>query len=409
MSTTEPRRIGPLLATLLVAGNMIGSGLYLLPASLAPFGTSSLLGWIAATAGALAIAGVFAVLGRLRPGADGLLAYPREGLHPAAGFVAWAAYWVSCWGGNIAIALAAVGYLAALVPGLGGPGPTLAGVLGLTWLLVAINMLGARRVAGFGAVALVLGLVPVLAATALGLAAFDPALFAAHWIPPGQSLGHSLPAVVVLVFWAFLGLECANAAAAKVDNPGRNLPIAALCGVALAGGVYILACVAIQGVIPGEQLARSTAPFADVVSRLAGPLAGGLIAACAALKTCGTLAGWILVTAETGRAGAHAGYLPRFLSEADPAATPRRGLVLTGLLMTLVAFVTAAPALSGQFNTLIGWSVALFMLVYGLCAAALIREARVIADPGRRLAVRLLAIAALLFSAWVVWVWAAGL
>ncbi|HYE46799.1 MAG TPA: amino acid permease [Caulobacter sp.] len=397
------KRMGPLLATLLVAGNMVGSGLYLLPTSLAPVGTSSILAWIVAAGGALAIAGVFAVLGRLRPEADGVLAYPRESLHPAAGFAAWAAYWVSGWAGNVAIALAAIGYLASLFPVLAGL--TIVSLLVTIWAFVAVNMLGARSVARFGGATLVVGLIPVAAATVLGLLAFNPDLFAAAWSPGGKALTETLPPAVVLVFWAFLGLESANAVAAKVKNPARDLPIAALAGVGLAAAVYILACLAVQGVIPPGELARSTAPFADVVTRLAGPVAGAIVAGCAALKALGTLAGWILVTAETGRAGAAAGYLPKMLSEADPAVTPRRGLILSGVLMTGAALVTVTPGLGEQFNLLIGFSVALFMLVYGLAAAALIRDARAIADPGRRLATRALAVAALLFSAWVVWVW----
>jgi arginine:agmatine antiporter len=395
--------MGPALAALLVAGNMIGSGLFLLPASLADVGSSSLLAWIIAAGGALAIAGVFAILGRLRPDADGVLDYPRLALHPATGPVAWAAYWVSGWAGNVAIALAALGYLASLFPVLGGM--TLVGLLVIMWLFVGLNMLGARGVAGFGGVSLVLGLIPVLAATVLGLLHFNPELFTAAWNPSAKPLTQTLPPTVVLVFWAFLGLESANAVAAKVRDPARDLPRAALLGVGLAALVYILACVAVQGVLTPAELKASSAPFADVVTRLAGPIAGAVIAGCAAVKAMGTLGGWILVTAETGRAGAAAGYLPKFLSESDPEVTPRRGLILTGVLMTLTAFVTISPALSAQFNFIIGLSVAMFMLVYGLAALALIREARAIASPGKRLAARAIAVLALVFSAWIVVVW----
>ena len=400
---TTARRMGPALAALLVAGNMIGSGLYLLPASLADVGSSSLLAWLIATGGALAIAGVFAILGRLRPEADGVLDYPRLALHGATGPIAWAAYWVSGWAGNVAIALAALGYLASLFPVLGGM--TLVGLLVIMWLFVGLNMLGARGVAGFGGVSLALGLIPVIAATVLGLLHFNPELFTAAWNPSAKPLTQTLPPTVVLVFWAFLGLESANAAAAKVRDPARDLPRAVLLGVSLAALVYILACVAVQGVLTPAELKASSAPFADVVTRLAGPIAGAVIAGCAAVKAMGTLGGWILVTAETGRAGAAAGYLPKFLSESDPEVTPRRGLIVTGLLMTLIAFVTISPALSAQFNFIIGLSVALFMLVYGLAALALIREARAIASPARRLAARAIAVLALVFSAWIVVVW----
>ena len=319
---TPARRMGPALAALLVAGNMIGSGLYLLPASLADVGSSSLLAWIIAAGGALAIAGVFAILGRLRPDADGVLDYPRLALHRSTGPVAWAAYWVSGWAGNVAIALAALGYLASLFPVLGGM--TLVGLLVIMWLFVGLNMLGARGVAGFGGVSLALGLIPVLAATVLGLLHFNPELFTAAWNPSAKPLTQTLPPTVVLVFWAFLGLESANAVAAKVRDPARDLPRAALLGVGLAALVYILACVAVQGVLTPAELKVSSAPFADVVTRLAGPIAGAVIAGCAAVKAMGTLGGWILVTAETGRAGAAADTCPGS-SPSPTRRSPRAG------------------------------------------------------------------------------------
>jgi arginine:agmatine antiporter len=401
--------MGPVLATLLVAGNMIGSGLYLLPVSLAPFGGSSLLAWVVAGAGALAIAGVYALLGRLVPEADGVIDYPRRALHPAAGFVAWAAYWVSCWGGNAAIALAAIGYLAALFPVLGGPVATFAALLALLWIFTLLNLAGARGVARLGGASLIIGLIPVAAAIVLGLTAFDAELFAKGWNPSAKPLTETLPAAVVLVFWAFLGMESANATAAKVRDPARTLPVAAIGGVLLAIVIYVLASLAVQGVMSPDELAGSTAPFADVVSRLAGPIAGAVVAACAAIKALGTLAGWILVSAETGRAGATAGYLPRLFSETDPSVVPRRGILVTGVLMTITAFATISPAISQQFNLVIGFAVAAFMLVYALGAAALVREAAALSTPARRIGARALALGAIAFSLWVIAVWAMGL
>jgi arginine:agmatine antiporter len=157
-----------------------------------------------------------------------------------------------------------------------------------------------------------------------------------------------------------------------VDNPERNVPIAALSGVGLAGVVYIAASVAVMGVIPAAELARSTAPFADVVSKLAGGWAGATIAACAALKALGTLGGWILVTGEAGRTGAASGFLPGFASESDPDRLPRRGLLVVGLLMTLTALATLSPTLNKQFNVIVNVAVVLFMAVYVLCSLALL-------------------------------------
>ncbi|MBI1407244.1 MAG: amino acid permease [Caulobacter sp.] len=409
MTVTAPRRMGPVLATLLVAGNMIGSGLFLLPVSLAPFGTSSVLGWIVSTVAALGLAGVFSVLGRLRPAAEGIHDYSRISLGKAAGWSAWFLYWIGCPLGLVAIGLAAVGYLTSLFPVLAGPLPTLLCLIALIWACVLANLFGARWVARIGGSTLILGLIPVLAAIVVGFSVFSPDLFVSAWTPGDRPLGATLPSVVLLAFWGFMGLECANAVAAKVENPARNLPIAALGGVLLAGMVYLLACVAVQGVIPPDQLARSTAPFADIVSRVIGPIAGAAIAVVAILKTFGTLAGWVLVTAESARAGVAAGYAPKLMSESDPAATPRRGIVVTGVITTLLCLATASPTLAQQFNFMIGLTVATVMLVYILCAAALLKDAGVIRDAGRRQAARALAVFAILFSGWVVWTWATTL
>ncbi|RYF92724.1 MAG: amino acid permease [Caulobacteraceae bacterium] len=409
MSLIEPRRIGPLLATFLVAGNMIGAGIYILPASIAPFGTSSLVGWLVSAAGGVALAAVFAILGRLRPEADGIHAYARTALHPFLGFVTWFSYWIGCPLSNVAIGLTAVGYLTSLIPGLGGPLPTLLALLFVIWVFTLLNLLGPRMVTRLGGVALVLGLLPILAAIGFGLFAFNPDLFAASWNPTGKPVLQNVPGMVLLIFWAFLGMECANAIAAKVQNPARDIPIAAMGGIAIATVVYIAACVAVQGVMPPAELARSTAPFADVVARLAGPVAGVLVAVFAVVKTSGTLAGWILVTAETARAGAGVGYFPKLLTETDPAVLPRRGIIVTGVLMSLVALLTASPTLAKQLNVLIGATVASTMLAYVLCCAALVREARLIGDPARRVGTQVLAVGTLAFSVWVVWAWAVSL
>lgn len=388
------RGLGPVTATFLVAGNMIGSGLFLLPASLAAIGSAALIGWAVAAGGAMLLAGVFAVLGTLRPDPNGLVRYPAEGLHPAAGFAAWLAYWVSCWFGNVAIAVAAVGYLAVFLPQLIGPWPTALAAIAVIWLMALANLRGPRVVAWLSGSTLLVGLVPIVAAIVFGFAAFDREIFLGSWNVSGRPLGQVIPGSLVLIFWAYLGLESATVAAKTVDNPRRNLPIAALAGVALASVVYAAATAAVMGVIPAVQLAQSTAPFADVISRLVGPLAGAIVAACALAKTLGTLGGWILVGAEAGRSGAAYGYLPKWLAPHDPAARlPARDVVLTATLMSLTALVTLSPTLTRQFNALINVAVLANLGVYLLCALALLRFSR-------NAAVRLLAVAAAVFCLW---------
>lgn len=408
LAEMKQQGLGPLTATFLVAGNMVGSGLFLLPASLASVGSASLIGWAIAGAGAMALAGVFAILGAIRPDPDGIIRYPADGLHPVAGFVAWAAYWASCWVGNVAIALAAVGYLAFFLPGLIGAWPTAVAAIGLIWLMTLANLSGPRAVGWFAGSTLLIGLVPILAAIVFGALAFDAEVFAASWNVSGQPLAHAIPASLVTIFWAYLGLESATVAAKAVDNPRRNLPIAALGGVALASVIYAAATAAVMGVIPAAELAVSTAPFADVVQRLVGPVAGAVVAACALAKTLGTLAGWLLVAAEAGASGGANGYLPRAIGGERGSRLPVRGVVVTALLMSLTALATVSPTLTRQFNALINAAVLANLGMYLLCALALIRFSGGMESPARRWLARLVAALAAVFCGWAAWAFLAG-
>lgn len=397
-SLGNERGVGPLAATVLVAGNMIGSGVFLLPASLAATGSSTIISWLITSAGAMALAGVFAALATIRPTQDAIVDYPSRGLHPFFGFANWWVYLLGCWIGVPAVALAATGYLAYFVPALAQPVAGAWTTIGVIWLLTLANVLGARLVTRLGGLTLLVGLAPVMLATALGFAAFDADTFAAGWNVSGKPLSTAVGQSLAPVFWAFLGVESASFAAAVVRDPQRNVARASLGGVALAAAVYIAASVALLGAIPAEVLASSSAPFADAIRILWGPAAAGTIAVCALLKTLGTVGGWMLVTAEGSRSGAAAGYLPGFLSQGDATRAPVRDLVLAALLMSGVLLASVSPTLGRQFGVLINVTVNFSMVAYALCSLSLVRIAGAVQDAGRRRLLRLLGLGAAAFS-----------
>jgi arginine:agmatine antiporter len=397
------RRLGLAGAVILVAGNMIGSGVYLLPATLGTVGSISLISWFIASGGALMLALVFGVLGVLRPKADGVVAYAGEALHPALGHLSWFAYWLNLWIGTTAIAVAAVGYLAFFFPVLKAPTPALLATLAAIWLFCLANLIGPRLVARIGGATLILGLAPILLAIGVGAVAFDSHMFEASWNVSGRPDGVAVSAAVTPVFWAFLGLESANIAAQVIDNPRRNLPIAAVAGVLLAAVIYIACSVAVMGLLPAHELAVSTAPFADAIRRVAGPVAAGLVAFCAFSKASGTLGGWILLTAETGRAGVAAGFLPRFASSSTTGGRANRDVLVAAILMTFATVASVSPTLGGQFAVLINVSVILSMILYLLCSVSLLRLARELTDRRFRLGAQA---AALLGAGFCVWVMA---
>lgn len=398
---TEAGKLGPGLATLLVAGNMIGSGVYLLPATLGSIGSVSLIGWLLATLGALLLALVFSLLGRLRPTQGGVAAYAGEGLGRFFGFHGALLYWACCWIGNVAIAVAVTGYLTAFLPTLRAPWAGAASTVGVLWLMTAANLFGARFVGKLGGLTLVFGLVPVLLVATAGWFWFEPAVFGASWNVSGRPAALTVQASLVSVFWAFLGLECAALAARAVRDPARNVPIATLGGVLLAAVIYIAATSAILGVIPARELAASSAPFADVVGRIAGPAAAGLVAACALIKASGTLAGWLLVTAETTRWTAAAGFFPRRFARVRADGVAALNLLAMAVLMSGVAVLTVSPTLGEQFTVLINVAVVLSLIVYAYCCLALLRFSAELAERRVRTLARAAAIGGLAFSVWV--------
>lgn len=390
---TVDKKLGWGLAALLVAGNMIGSGVYLLPATLAPIGSSSLVGWVVASVGALLLAGVFAALGRLRPEADGLTDYTGQGLGRFFGYQTSWAYWAANWVGNAAIAVAATGYLAHFFPVLGQRWPGALCNIGFIWLMTLVYMVGARTVARFGGLTLLIGLFPLAIAMFAGVTAFDPEVFAASWSPDGAGLASSVPASMAVIFWAFLGLESAGVMAVRLRNPERDVARASFAGVGLAAVVYIAVTVAVFGVIPASDLAVSTGPFADLAARVMGSAAAGFVAVCAIAKTLGTLGGWIMVTGETARAGARRGFLPRIFGQG--AITPPANPLIHAGLMSGVALISAQPSLGGQFGLLIGATTVFFLVVYAFCCLALLRFTS-------RWPERIAAVGGLVFAAWAV-------
>ena len=334
---TDRHKLGWGLAALVVAGNMIGSGLYLLPVSLAPTGGSSLIGWLVAAAGAATLALVFGALGRLQPDADGLAGFAERGLGRFAGFNVSLAFWAACLVGNVAVAVAATGYLGFFWPILKNPVAATFCNLGIIWVATIAYIFGARTASWLAATALVIGLVPIAIAVVAGARAFDATLFAASWSPSGAPLFETVPASLAIIFWAYLGVESAAALSRRVRNPGQDVGRASVAGVGLATVVYVAATVSVFGVMPLAEIETSSSPYADLAQRVFGGSIAGLVAVCAIVKTIGTVGGWVMMGGETARAAARHGYLPSGFGSGDrtPVANPLLGAAIMSVVTVL--------------------------------------------------------------------------
>jgi len=394
-------KVGMLGAAALVAGSMIGSGVYLLPATMGAIGSISILGWLVATLAALAISGVFVWLSSEVVGAEGVPGYVQAGLGPFLGAQAAVLFWTSCWAGAVAIALAAAGAAGFLVPALAEPGPRLATTIAIIWAAVGLCWLGPRVVARAEGLTLGLGLLPVILAATAGWFFFKSDVFLASWNPGGLSLDKAVGASALNAFWAFLGMECAAAAAGVVRDPTRNVPRATILGVLGAAALYIGATSAIMGILPASLLAKSDAPFGDAARAALGAAVGAGIAACAFLRTAGCVTGWTLVVAETSRGAADQGVFPKVFRTRPGERSSPVNLVVGGALMTVFALTTANPSLAKQFSTIINACSLLSIYTYTLAALSLARIAMQF-SPGRRAAALANTAVAIAFAALLV-------
>lgn len=369
--TDEKRKIGVVAATFLVAGNMMGSGVFLLPGSLAKIGTVSMWGWVVTTVGALLLAFVFAKLGRLAPKAGGPYAYARDAFGPYMGFQTNTIYWFANWIGNVALPVAAVGYFSYFIPALAHPVMRAAVVIGMIWLFTFANILGAQVVTRIQSVTTSFALIPLFGIAVFGWLFFKSDVFAGAHNVSGGSDFHAISSAASLTLWAFIGVESASVSAAVVKNPEKNVAIATIAGVALAAVIYISSSAVIMGMIPNDQLRVADAPFALAAQVALGHVGGGIVALCAALGAGGSLGGWILLTALSAKAAGDDGLFPKIFSKADKNDTPVQGLLIIGVLMTLAVLATAASSsASEQFMLITQVAVVLTLLPYIYSAVA---------------------------------------
>src|SRR6185503_11464019 len=175
-----------------------------------------------------------------------------------------------------------------------------------------------------------------------------------------------------MVLWAYMGVESAAVSAGVIENPSRNIPLATIIGLVLAAVVYMLSSTVIMGIMPAAQLAESHAPFAEVARIAIGAPAAIVISVCAVLKSVGSLGGWMLLVGQSAKAAADDGMFPSVFARLNRHGVPGVGLVIVGVLMTIVLFATMSPTIAGQFSVIIDLAVILAVIPYIYAAIAMI-------------------------------------
>lgn len=378
-------------------GNMIASGVFLLPASLAPFGWNAVGAWILTIGGALVLALVLARLTAARPQGAGPVDFVRDAFGQVPAFLVGWIYLVSIWTAVVTIAVAAVSYLSAMIPALSAVpfGPALAAVA-LLWLFTLVNLRGVRAAGQVQVVTLLLKIVPLLVVLVLAAMALAGGTASLPPFDMAQFQGSQLNAAATLTLWALLGFECASVAAARVRNPAVNVPRATMWGTALTGVLYLFVCSAIALLLPQDLASQSPAPFATFVAQFwsAGPAA--LIGAFAVISCLGALNGWTLMQGELARTMAQDRMLPRWFAGTDRHGTPVRALLVSAVIASLFALSNGLRSMQGLFEFLLLLSTSAALWLYLAFALAAVR-------------LRIAPVWALIGAAYALWtLWGAG-
>ena len=348
---------------------MIGSGIFLLPTVLAPYGWISLLGWLLTCSGTIVLSLVLARLAGTTDHAGGPYAYVKESFGDLAGFLIGWGYWVGVVFGVTAIAVGFAGYMGSVFPIFAVNSLTqalvaAAGIGVLTW----VNVKGVSEAATVQLVMTILKIIPLIVIIGLGIIYGDIDNFPA-FNPQGLPVTEALASTALLTMWAFIGIEAAVIATDDVESPKKTIPIAVVSAAITVSCLYVGASIAIMFLVPSDVLALSESPFVDAASHM-GTGGALLIGIGALISTAGALNGNIFVMGQMAMAVAADGLAPAVIAKKNRGGAPAGVLIVSSVFSTALLVLNFTEGLVGAFSFLISMSTLSILAPYGLSAVA---------------------------------------
>lgn len=367
------RKIGFWPVFALVTGSQIGSGVFMLPASLAPFGAISLLGWLLSGLGAMALALVFAKLCGWFPQTGGPHVYVKQSFGASASFFTGWTYWIISWVSTTVVISASVGYLS---PILGYPSDNTRLVIeiGLLIAITALNFRGVKTAGNTEFFLTLLKMIPLLLVPLAALFYFNKDNFAPITASTPLEFSHVLSQVVLFTLWGFIGVESATTPAGEVHNPSKTIPKAVIFGTLSVALFYFINSVGIMGVLPASQLANSMAPYADATQFMFGGNWHLIVSVIAAIVCIGTLNAWVLTSGQIALGLAQDGFMPPIMGKQNKHGAPMVAILVSTAGMIPLLILTLNENLAQQINSVIDYSVTAFLFVYGMCCLAFLKQ-----------------------------------
>lgn len=384
----------------IVIGSQIGSGIFMLPASLAPYGGWSLLGWIISSGGAIALSLVFASLCSWYPQTGGPHVYVRHAFGPSMAFFTGWTYWVISWVSSTAVIVATIGYL---TPFIGQQTPFTYFILEALLLIAitALNLKGVKAAGNAEFLLTILKFIPLVIMPVAALWFFNRDNFMMGEAVAAMPLSQILGSATLLTLWGFIGLETATVPAGSVENPGKTIPRALVWGTICVAFIYLINSIGIMGLIPAPMLAVSKAPYVDAAQYMFGGSWHLLISLTAGIVCIGTLNAWTLTSSQIALGLAQDRFMPPFFGAKNSNDAPVWGLILSCLGILPLLFLTMHENIAQQITAVIDFSVTAFLFVYVACTLSFFKLLR--KHKQRSCYQWVFGLIALLFCGWVIY------
>ncbi|WP_252225925.1 amino acid permease [Clostridium sp. ZBS2] len=365
------KEISLFMATMLVCGNMIGSGVFMLPATLAQVSgpLATIIAWVITTIGSILIAISFANLGSKYPATGGAYQYTKEAFGEFTGFLSAWLYWNGSWIGNAAIIVALSSYSASIIPALQNPLASIIYTSSLLWIFTILNIVGVKEA----------GKIQTFV-TVFKIAFFGVFIIAAFLnfdkinlmplMPQGKGLS-TIPLAATSTLWAFVGLESSTVTAGEIRDPEKNVKKSTIYGMIIASVIYILISVGSMGAMSNLQLSTSTAPLTDILTNIFGHSIGKGLTIAVVICILGTTIGWLLSTARVSYAAGIDGVFPKFFGKLHPKyGTPINSLIAGSVLVNILLVMNYQKSMVSAFTFITILATLSFLPVYLLAVSA---------------------------------------
>ncbi|WP_370832351.1 APC family permease [Clostridium sp.] len=365
------KEISLFMATMLVCGNMIGSGVFMLPSTLAQVSGpgATIIAWILTTIGSVLIAISFANLGTKYPSTGGAYQYTKEAFGDFTGFLSAWLYWNGSWIGNAAIIVAITSYASAVIPVLNNSIVSLVFSSAILWIFTLVNVAGVKKAGKIQAFVTVFKIGFFALFIIIAFLNFDTNNILPMY-PEGKGLS-TVPLAATSTLWAFVGLESATVTAGELKNPEKNVRKSTIYGIIISAIIYLLISIGSMGAMSNSELAQSSAPLTDILTNALGNGVGKILTVAVVVCILGTIIGWLLSTARVGYAAGVDGVFPKFFGKiSNKTGTPINSLIFSSALVNILLVMNFQKGMVDTFTFITILATLSYLPVYLLSVAA---------------------------------------